>query len=219
MIETLLRDPNAVYVTLILAIWLAVTSAHMPGTGILEVLAVGGLGASVMLLASMPTNWTAVLLLVIGVLIFIIVPFIKQQYTTFSLSGLVLQAAGGALLFSEQPVSLPTIAVTVVLSLAYHFFILLPALRNMSTEPALTREDTIIGAVGRVVTALDPIGTVYAGGENWSATGSERLQPGEQIVVVDREGLQLIVESVKRKAMPHEPAPGETETGQAQQPG
>jgi membrane-bound ClpP family serine protease len=40
--------------------------------------------------------------------------------------------------------------------------------------------------------------------EQWTATSSTALQTGDDILVVEHEGLQLYVEAVKHKHAPHE---------------
>ncbi len=56
------------------------------------------------------------------------------------------------------------------------------------------REETIVGMVGRAVTELAPDGFVQAGGEQWSARSAEGvIRAGEQVEVVGREGLRLVV--------------------------
>jgi membrane-bound serine protease (ClpP class) len=199
---TFLTDPNIVYVALIIGLWAAVTTAHIPGTGFIEVAAVIALGGAAMLLLNMPTNWSAVFLIIVGVIGFIIIPFLKRQYTTLSLGGLVLQAAGGYWLFHGETVSPFVIGITIALSLVYHYFMLLPALRQLSNAETASTEETVIGAVGRVVKALDPVGTVQVNSELWTATSDQPLPAGEQVIIVSRDGLQLFVERAKRKYLP-----------------
>ena len=52
------------------------------------------------------------------------------------------------------------------------------------------------GPAGEVRTPLAPVGTVYAGGEEWSArTADEQvLQRGTPVRIVRQDGLTLIVE-------------------------
>ncbi|NMC85494.1 MAG: NfeD family protein, partial [Anaerolineaceae bacterium] len=40
-------------------------------------------------------------------------------------------------------------------------------------------------------------GTVYVGGEEWSARSDEMIAAGSSVKVINREGLVLIVEPVK----------------------
>ena len=72
-------------------------------------------------------------------------------------------------------------------------------LRKMHPESATDEDTSLIGSRGRVLKTLDPVGTVQAGGEVWTATSDRTLQTGTEIVVVEREGLQLYVEAIKPK--------------------
>lgn len=193
-------DPNVIYMALVLGLWMGVTAIYMPGTGIAEVLALLGVGGAVFALISLPTNWFAVILLVIGVLSFMIVPFVRREYAPLALLGLVLQGIGGWVLFYDgTQVSPVLIALTLVIPLGYHQWILLPMLDKARTQPVIDKESTLIGARGRVVKALDPTGTINVQGELWTATSDQPLPPGAEVVVLEREGLAVIVEKVKEK--------------------
>ena len=196
----MLVDPNIVYLILIAALWLSVTAVYLPGTGIVEVLAIGGLIGALALLAQLPTNWLAVLLLVIGVLGFLIMPLIEKRLALISVTGLILQAVGSLTLYhGGLAVSLPLIAVTIGAALLYHRYALLRVLESHKQQPAMIDDETIIGAGGYVQKAIDPVGTVYVRGESWTARSDESLPSGTPIAVVDRDGLTLFVEAVKQK--------------------
>lgn len=194
-------DPNIIYLVLVLGLWASVTAVYVTGTGIMEILAVGGLLLSVAALTQMSTNWLALLLLVVGVSVFIIVPFIRRELAQYALLGLILQTVGGLLLFSSGPgVSPFVIALTVVVSYGYYQYVLLPVLRNALDKPVEDKDTLIIGKTGRVVKALNPIGTVNVESELWTAEALDgHIASGERVVVVQRNGLQLMVESTKRK--------------------
>jgi membrane-bound ClpP family serine protease len=53
------------------------------------------------------------------------------------------------------------------------------------------------GTVGVARTALEPIGVVYAAGEEWTARteGGSAIQPGQPIRVIGQEDLTLVVEA------------------------
>ncbi|MBZ0294821.1 MAG: hypothetical protein K8L99_19820 [Anaerolineae bacterium] len=197
-------DPNVVYLALVFGLWLGVTATYIPGTGIAELMAVVALIGSALLLMSLPTNWVAVLLIVVGVLSFIVVPFLKRDYAPLALVGLVLQGIGGWFLFYEGPgVSPVLIALTLVAPLVYHQYVLLPMLDKMRAEPVISEDTHLIGAHGRVIKALNPTGTVNVRGEAWTATSDEQLEPGTEVVVIDRDGLQVQVEKIKQKRSDH----------------
>jgi membrane-bound serine protease (ClpP class) len=173
----------------------------MPGTGVVEVLAMIGIGAALVVLANMPTNWWAVILIVVGVLGFLIIPFLDQRFRLVAIGGLALQTVGSLTLFNGTGVALPVIVVTIGASLIYHRFALLRILDYHRNRPAMVADEPLIGAHGYVQRALDPIGTVYVRGETWTARsdGDQKIDSGAEIAVVDQEGLTLFVEAVKQK--------------------
>jgi membrane-bound serine protease (ClpP class) len=196
----LLRDPNIVYMLLIFGLWMGVSATYLPGTGIKEILAGVALVGAFVGLGSLPTNWWAVFIMVTGVLSFIVMPFLNNRFlTTLAVGGLVLQGIGALLLFSGISVSPLLIGLTLLVSLGYYRFILIPILEDVRKRKAANEDDELIGAVGRVVQSVNPVGTVHVRGEQWTATSDKPLQSGDQVVVLSREGLQLVVESAKPK--------------------
>lgn len=198
-------DPNIVYFLLVFGLWVTVTAAYVPGTGLIEVVALLAVGAAVLLLANQPTNWAAALLIFIGVLAFLLVPFLSPTAARVAEAGLLLQVIGAATLYNGESVSWVLIAVVVGLSLAYHRLALLPILEKSRKQVAVIDDNgQMLGAAGRVIRASEPVGrshrgTVNVRGEQWSALSDHPLEPGEEIVVVERDGLQLYVESLKHK--------------------
>jgi membrane-bound serine protease (ClpP class) len=202
MLTQLLTDPNVLYLILMFGLWFAVAAIYLPGTGVLELVAAAVVIAGIVGLAQMPTNWLGVLVLVLGVMTFLVVPFILRRYALLAAGGLILQVFGALLLFNGLQVSWLLVAGTVGIQFLYLFVVLLPMLRKMHPDSAADEDAQLIGSRGRVLKALDPIGTVQAGGETWTATSNHSLEAGTEIVVVEREGLQLYVEAVKPKRAP-----------------
>lgn len=204
----LLLDPNVVYFVLVAALWVAVTAAYIPGTGFVEGLALVSLIAGLVALANMATNWAGVLLIILGVLSFLLIPLFNQRYARFAEVGLVPQILGAAILFNDTSVSWLIILTTIGLSVLYHRLVLLPLLnRNRHQRAVIDNDASLVGSYGRVVKASKKIGPAHVGsinvrGEQWTATSEQPLRPGEMVVVVEREGLQLFVEEVKHKQSP-----------------
>lgn len=194
-------DPNLIYLGLLFGLWLGVTAIYIPGTGLIEGVSVLALIGVAVVLSNMPTNWPAVVVLVVGMLSFVTMPFVKRQYTALAIAGLALQAVGGLFMFTgELAVSPVIVAITIGLSLAYHQFALMPVLARLARQEAISAEEaSLVGLRGRVVKALNPIGTVYVRGETWSATSEEPLEPGTDVIVIEQSGLQIEVESIKHK--------------------
>lgn len=197
-------EASLVYLLLVFGLWVMVTAIYMPGTHIIEFVAVGTLGLSIYLLSTMLANWWMVGLLVLSVTGFLLLPFFGQRWWRYAEGGLLLQAVGGLLLFEGKIVSPLAIAVTIGLSLLYHRRILLPILAAQQGLSALD-DETLIGAQGWVASPLVPnesgsaVGTVNVRGELWTARSGDTLNMGDEIIVVEREGLQLFVEPFKRK--------------------
>lgn len=205
---TLFQDPNLVYLVVVGAIWLAVTAAYVPGTGLLEVLAAALAVGGLLLLASLPTNWFAALLVLVGGVLFLIVPFIEERYRMLAIGGLGLQILGSLFLFNGMPISLILIITIALLSLAYYRFVLISLLNTHHQSAALRTDRPIIGEYGRAQSELNPSGMVRVQGESWSArlsSDSPAAVPADAtVIVLDQEGLTLIVapDTPKRKQQP-----------------
>jgi membrane-bound serine protease (ClpP class) len=192
-------DPNIVYLLLLFGLWSAVTAAYIPGTGLVEIVSAAVSIGALLLMMSMPTNWLAVLILVVGVGGFLVMPFINQRFALLATGGLVLQALGSLFLFNGTMVSPVLIAGTIAVSLLYHRFVLMALRTNHARLPEIDDAQTLIGTVGRVVSPINGVGTVQAAGELWTARSDQPLESGEQVVIVDRDGLVVTVEGIKRK--------------------
>ena len=197
-------DPNLIYLLLIVGLWLSVVAVHLPGTGVAEVLAIAGVGGSLVALANLPTNWGALVLIVFGVLSFLVMPFLDRRLLLLAVGGLVLQAVGSLTLFRGTSVSPALIAVTIAASLVYYRFALLRIFNYRHISPARIEDQSIIGEEGYVKSALDPVGTVYVRGETWTARSEHKLDKGAQVAVIEQNGLTLYVEAVKQKRQPEE---------------
>jgi len=191
-------DPTLLYVMLLIGLWVAITAAHIPGTGIIELAAFGLIGLSLYALTQLPTNWLALMLLVTGTGCFLVLPYLSPRYAHLAELGLLLQAIGGFTLFADRTMSLPVLGVTVLLSWFYSRFVLMPVLRTQWQKTDYHEYTQVIGAVGRVIKPLDPTGTVLVNGEIWSARSTQDLSAETEVVVQARRGLELTVEKAKR---------------------
>ncbi len=202
-------DPNLLYLGLIAGLWLGVTVIYLPGTGFLEIKAFVILAACLFVLSQIPgTNWLAVLLLIIGVSAFVLLPFAPSGLRQFAELGLILQAVGGYFLLADRSVSPIVIGITILLSWLYHRFALLPMLRRQRTRTEFDEASEVLGARGRVLKSIDPVGTVYVNGESWTARSRDTLLPDTEVIVTAKRGLELMVEKAKRDDTVPVPANG-----------
>lgn len=193
-----LYGPPLTYVALMAALWLAVTAVYLPGTGIPELSAGIALLAAIAGIALLSPSLVGIGFL-LGSLICLVGLVFFRHLWPLSWVGYGLQILGGSLLFTGES-RLPIWAVIAVvgLAIAYHQLILVQGLRIQNMKRKVG-PDELIGALGEVVTTLDPAGTIRVGGEIWSARISAAdparnlIPSGQRVRVVNREGLELQV--------------------------
>jgi len=195
-------DPNVVYIALVVGLWIGVTAVYTPGTWIPETIAIILSVGSLFALMMMPTNWIALIVMIVGVAAFLVLPFVGERYVKYAEAGLVLQALGGYFLFENQVVSPILIGFTVLFALVYHRLVLIPTLRNQRKRTEFDDSIEVIGVRGRVVSELNPVGTIYVNKELWRARSEEYLPKDTPVIVVAQDGLELIVEKSKREDTP-----------------
>ncbi len=194
----LLRDPNVIYLLLMAGLWVSATGAYIPGAGIAEIGGAVLIIGTLVLLAQMATNWIAVIALVIGASLFFLLPLLKPDWERYAIGGLALQAGASFFLFDGASVSLLWIAVGLLVAFAYHRTILRSVLMQQRTLSSTQKDAFLVGARGRVVAPIEDRGTVHVQGELWTARSRSRLESGAEIVVTQRDGLELHVEKAKR---------------------
>ena len=195
----MLTDANFVYFLLMAGMWVSATGTYIPGTGIAEIAGIALIIGSLYLMSLLAANWLAVLALVAGASLFFLRPLLKSEWEAFAIAGLAIQAAASFFLFSQANVSPLLIAIGVMLAFAYHRGILRSILLQQRELSSTQKDEFLVGARGRVMAAIEERGTVQVKGELWTARSRSRLEPGTDIVVTQREGLELHVEKAKRQ--------------------
>ena len=199
----LLSNPNVAYIFLILGLWSVVLSIVVPGTGVHEAAAVLSLGLAAVGLLILPFSWVGVGFLVLAMVLYVAeVHF--PSHGALLLIGTVLMGVGGVLLFpagvgSAAGLSWITfIGAPLVSTIVFGFLISLGVAAQR--RPVLQDLRRLIGARGVARTEISREGTVYVGGENWSATAETKIPPDTDVVVLDRLGLRLKVAPAPRSA-------------------
>ncbi len=201
-------DPNLVFLFLSAGIWAIIIEISSPGGWV-----AGFTGAILLLLATfgmgiLPVNWFGLLFLGLAFLLFVL----DVQATThgaLTAAGGISFVVGALVLFnSVQIPGIPTISVPLVVAVglifASSFFALLMLALRAQATPVLTGRETLVGRVGIIREAVDPMGQIQVAGERWTARmveGEPNLQVGERAEIVAIEGVQLRV----RKAAPLPP--------------
>jgi membrane-bound serine protease (ClpP class) len=200
----LISDPNIAFILFTLGFYGLLFELQSPNwvTGILGgiaiILAFIGFG-------SLPLNIAGLLLIGLGIVLFVL-ELTVTSHGLLTIGGIVCFVLGAAALYTEPgtpTAPLVEVAPAVILTMTiltgmFALFIVAAAVRTRRMQTA----EGLIGAtisgttVGEVRRPLTPIGSVYAGGEEWTArTADEKpLSRGTPVRVIKQDGLTLIVE-------------------------
>jgi len=190
-----LLDPNVAYLILVIGVILGMLALFTPGTGLLEVGALFAIFLAGYPMVHLPIRLWALILLAVG-----IVPFIfalrkfKQWYW---LVPAIVSAVVGSVFLFKSDTSLtainPFFATFVsVISIVLMWVIGIKSLEALRLRPSqdLSR---LMDVIGEARTDILNEGTVYIGGEDWTARSDTAIPAGSQVKVVGREGLVLKV--------------------------
>ena len=194
-----LLDPNVAYLILLGGILLGLLAIVTPGTGLLEVGAFVCIVLAGYAVYNLSVNWWALLILVAS-----LVPFIyavqrpkREAYLALSIFLLV---AGSVFLFAVdgwKPAVNPLVALlSSGLLTAFIWIVVRKTVQAASARPTHDLE-LLVGQIGEARTPIHDDGSVYVGGELWSARSGSQIPAGSHIRVVRREGFVLLVEKEK----------------------
>jgi membrane-bound serine protease (ClpP class) len=197
-----IADPNLVYLLFLLAIigigfWVTHPAMFLPGV----VGVIAGVLAAISMF-NLPINIAGVLLILIAMVLFII-DLNAVTHGVLTTGGIVAMTLGGLLLintgFLSESVSLPLLALTVLVIGATFFFILRKVI-DARRRPYAAGEEAMVGSAGTVREPLNPGGLVFVDGALWQATATDGpLAAGTPVRVVAVDGLRLRVEPLREQ--------------------
>lgn len=209
----LLSDPNVAFILFTIGFYGLLYEVISPNfvTGIIGalsvILAFVGFG-------SLPLNVAGLLLIGLAVILFLL-ELTVTSHGLLAVGGLVCLALGASALYTEPgipegpdiAVAFPLIVamtITTALFMALAVATVIRTRRRMQLAPAGLGAGGIpgvpAGTHGEVRLSLNPLGSVYAAGEEWTARSTgQPLERGTPVVVIGQEGLTLIVEPADRE--------------------
>ncbi|MEX1157905.1 MAG: NfeD family protein, partial [Thermomicrobiales bacterium] len=202
----LLSDPNIAFILFTIGFYGLLFELQNPNfvTGILGALAIVlafiGFG-------SLPLNIGGLLLILLA-MVLIGLELTVTSHGLLGFGGLVIFALGASALFTQpgdpfEPlasVATPVIATTTVTAGIFLLLIVWAAVRSrgMPSPAGVVGSSFALppGAAGVVRRSLEPVGSVYVAGEEWSArtVDGDPLERGVHVRVVATDGLTVIVE-------------------------
>ncbi len=203
----LLADPNLAFILFVLGVLLLVFELANPNlvTGIAGAMA---LVLAFIGLADLPVNVAGLVLIGFGVVLLVL----ETQFTSHGLLAIVAAACvaiGAGTLYGNPgmptvprvEVALPVIVLMAGLTAGFGALIAVTSYRTrrMRASPVLVGSLRVAGEAGTVSTDINPLGTVHAVGEEWTARSEDGrpLPRGVRVEVVRQDGLTLYVSPVE----------------------
>ena len=199
-----ISDPNIAYILLTLATIGLVTEVSNPGMifpgvagGLSLILAFYSLGV-------LSAYWGGVFLILLAVGLFVAELFVTS-HGALTAGGIAALVIGSLILFSHtysspaMEVNRGLIAGVATVVACFLIFVIGAIIRGQRRRKATGAEGMIDG-VAVAKTPLDPMGTVLAKGELWTAaTEGEKVERGEEVIITKVEGLKLwVIKKLKK---------------------
>ncbi|MBK6646758.1 MAG: hypothetical protein IPG44_13620 [Anaerolineales bacterium] len=196
-----LLDPNIAYLILLGGILFGLLAIVTPGTGLLEAGAFICIVLAGYAVYNLSVNWWALLLLAASVAPFVYAVRRPKREVYLGLSILLL-VVGSVFLFAVdgwKPAVNPALAfLSSGLMAVFIWIVVRKSVQAASARPSHDLE-ALVGQLGEARTAIHDEGSVYAGGELWSAKSGSNIPAGSHVRVIRREGFVLVVEKEKNE--------------------
>jgi len=193
--------PDVSYLIIVGGFLLAVLALFAPGTGIIEIAAISAILLGGYGIISQPIHLWALVVLLVGV-----IPFVfavrKSGQLVYLIVSIVALGVGSSYIYTSTAWYLPGVnpilaAVISILSGGFMWFVARKSLEALAIKPR-NKLDELVGATGETQTEINLIdGSVYVGGENWSARSPHPIPANARVMVIKREGFVLEVEELK----------------------
>jgi len=194
-----LMDANVAFVLLVIGLVTGVLALFAPGTGFLEVGALFAIVLAGIGVMNMEINPWALGVLVLGVVPFVIA---LRRWRNWIFLGFAIAAVviGSVFLIRGEdggPAVDTWLAIVVSLvATGLLWWIGRTGIEAIARRPEMDLE-RLIGMTGVAKTTIFRDGSVYVGGEEWSAWSQTPVPAGSQVKVISRHGLELEVEAVE----------------------
>ncbi|MGA2525856.1 MAG: nodulation protein NfeD [Smithellaceae bacterium] len=196
-----ISDPNISYILLLIGLAglyfeLSTPGAILPGVigGISLLLAFFGL-------STLPVNYTGILLIIFGVILFI-AEIKVMSHGILTVGGVISLVFGSLLLFdSPEPalrISLHVLIPAVLLVSGFFIAVIWMAIKAQRRKH-FTGTEAMIGAEAEVLTDIANEGKVFLKGQYWKATSEKPIKKGAKVKILKVEGLSLIVDEIKNE--------------------
>lgn len=195
-----ISDPNISYILLLVGLAglyfeLSTPGAILPGVigGISLLLAFFGL-------STLPVNYTGILLILFGVILFI-AEIKVMSHGMLTVGGVISLVLGSLLLFDTPEPALRLsfqVLIPAVLVASGFFIVVIWLAVKAQLRKHFTGAEAMVGSEADVMQDIDNEGEVFLMGEYWKAVSQHPVKKGAKVKVIKVDGLKLIVEEIKK---------------------
>jgi len=198
----ILTNPQVAAILLIIGIYSLIFGLMTPGIG-METLGAICIILSLFGLGAINVDYLGIVLILIGITL-LVLELLTPTYGILGLASIICIALGSIILFKEPLMpkdfyrTFPMFIGGVILGIASIMtFIILKVAQLRKLE----KKDSMINEIGKIIVFSGGEGLVKVRGEIWKCKSSEELNKGDTVIVVDREGLTLIVRKYDREGI------------------
>ncbi|MDD5072870.1 MAG: NfeD family protein [Candidatus Omnitrophica bacterium] len=195
-----LKDPNIVYLLLIIGFYGIIFEIATPGVSVGGVIGVTGLALAFMGMGGLPVNYTGLILMLLSFVLFVL-DVKAPTHGILTVAGILALTFGSLILFKTDPqfakLSKALIAAMVISTTGLMAFVL-PLILKAQKRKASSGTESLADNIGEAKTDLVPKGIVHIKGEDWYAESLEgTIKSGEKVKVKFVEGLIVKVEKAR----------------------
>ncbi|HSB89764.1 MAG TPA: nodulation protein NfeD [Anaerolineales bacterium] len=200
-----LTNPNIVFILLALGVQAILIELSSPGGWVAGFVGVSALALGAYGLGILPVNWFGLVFLGTSFVLFVL-DIKAPTHGALTAAGLASFIVGALVLFNSpgtpsfQRVSVPLV-LGVGAVMAGAFLAVVSFVVRAHRRPVGTGSQAIVGRVGVVREALEPVGQVQVAGELWSAEvedGAAAIPAGSRVIVEAVVGVRLRVRPADR---------------------
>ena len=199
----ILLDPNVAFILLTIGINALLFELSSPGGYVAGIVGVVCLLLGFFAMGVLSVNWAGLGLILLAFALFV-AEVLAPTHGILTIMGLIVFVLGSLILFNSPLYQVSWVLVaSVALFTAVFFGFVVTKVISAHRRPAATGRQGLVGAIAEVRQPLNPHGMVFVRGELWSAESTVGPVPvGEQVRVVDAQGLRLKVEPVGESPSP-----------------
>lgn len=193
--------PNIAYILMFLGFYGLLHEITRPGFGVSGIAGLICLVLAFYALHVLPVNFAG-----LGLIILALILFVAEMFTpTFGLLTLggIISMVIGSLMFIDSPYQFMQVSLKVILPIviatSFITLLLLGSVLRTHKNKILVGREGLIGEKGEVMLDIAPRGKIFVHGEIWNAVSIDeaRIVKGEEVEVVNVEGLKVIVKKTK----------------------